>query len=61
MSQLYEGWDFESMLRCMKERMDNIRALCDVVLDSDGVRDEARVLAKDVLYELDGCDVHDRA
>lgn len=56
MSQLYDGWDVSSLLACLKERMDGIRALCTTVLDRDDAGEDARELAEGVLYELDGGD-----
>lgn len=56
MSVLYAGWDVESLVRCLKGRMDGIRALCDVVLDRDDAGEDARELAEGVLYELEGGD-----
>lgn len=56
MSQLYDGWDVSSLLACLKERMDGIRALCTTVLDRDDASEDARELAEGVLYELDGGD-----
>lgn len=54
MSVLYAGWDVSSVLACLKERMDGIRALCTTVLDRDDAGEDARELAESVLYELDG-------
>lgn len=56
MSVLYAGWDVESLVRCLKERMDGIRALCATVLERDDAGEDARELAEGVLYELEGGD-----
>ncbi|WP_180953108.1 hypothetical protein [Eggerthella timonensis] len=56
MSVLYAGWDVESLVRRLKERMDGIRALCATVLERDDAGEDARELAEGVLYELEGGD-----
>lgn len=54
MSQLYDGWDVSSLLACLKERTDGIRALCNVLLDRDDASEDARELADGVLHEIEG-------
>ena len=54
MSQLLDGWETDTLLICIKERVEGVRALCNVVLETEGVRDEARTLASNVLHELNG-------
>lgn len=54
MSQPLDGWETDTLLACIKERIDGVRALCNTVMERDGVRDEARTLARNVLCELDG-------
>lgn len=56
MSVLYAGWDVSSVLACLKERMDGIRALCATVLERDDAGEDARELAEGVLYEIEGGD-----
>lgn len=56
MSRMLDGYDTGSLLACIAERMDGIRALCATVLDRDDAGDDARELAENVLYELDGGD-----
>lgn len=56
MSRMLDGYDTGSLLACIAERMDGIRALCDVVLDRDDAGDDARELAESVLCEFEGGD-----
>ena len=56
MSRMLDGYDTGSLLACLRERMDGIRALCTTVLDRDDASEDARELAEGVLYELDGGD-----
>lgn len=56
MSRMLDGYDTGSLLACLEERMDGIRALCTTVLDRDNAGEDARELADGVLYELDGGD-----
>ena len=57
MSRLYDGWDTSSVLACLDERTDGIRALCSVLLDRDDASEDARELAEGVLCELEGGEV----
>lgn len=54
MSLLYDGWDVVSLLACLTERIQDIRTLCEQVMATKGVSNETRLLAENILRELEG-------